>query len=128
MSSRRVLDATFQAAVEKLRIPAMGTEAVAPLLALLVNLVLRRRVLEVGMGYTTPFLAAALADVAEQVRAEARALAGKSQSYLANGAELDENWLHAEPPLARPGYYLDSYRPELVSVDVTGHVFFGVAG
>lgn len=117
MSSRRILDATFQAAVEKLRVPAMGTEAVAPLLASLINLVRPRRVLEVGMGYTTPFLAAALADVAEQVRAEARALAGKSQPYLANGAELDENWLHDEPALARPGYYLDSYRPELVSVD-----------
>lgn len=117
MSIHRVFSPDFQVAVEKLRIPGMGTEAVAPLLALLINLVRPQRVLEVGMGYTTPFLAAALAEVAEQIAGEARTLAAKSRPYLTEGTELDEQWLNAEPPLARPEFYLNCYRPELVAVD-----------
>src|SRR4051812_22245345 len=60
----------FRAAVERLRVPGMGTEVVAPMLALLIQVVRPQRVLEVGMGYTTPFLVRALAEVEDQVRAE----------------------------------------------------------
>src|SRR5258708_29293140 len=95
----------------------MGTEAVAPLLAALVQLVRPSRVLEVGMGYTTPFLAAALADVEERVRAESEALSRKTTPYLANGVELDDAWLAAEPSLVTPAFYLKPYRPRLVAVD-----------
>jgi hypothetical protein len=68
----------------------MGTEAVASLLAAVIKLVRPRRVLEVGMGYTTPFLAAGLAEVEEQVRVESLALAGKTRPYLADGTKLDD--------------------------------------
>ena len=58
MSAREV---AFRRAVSRLRVSVAGTEAVAPLLAALIELRRPRRVLEVGMGYTTPFLAEALA-------------------------------------------------------------------
>ncbi|AUI61643.1 class I SAM-dependent methyltransferase [Amycolatopsis sp. BJA-103] len=117
MSPQRTDSAEFRAAVERLRVPGMGTESVGPLLKSLVHLVRPRRVLEVGMGYTTPFLAGALAEVEELVRAESEALAAKSRPYLDREGELDETWLNEEPPLARPDYYLEPYRPTLVAVD-----------
>lgn len=95
----------------------MGTELVAPILAMLVRFARPRRVLEVGMGYTTPFLAAALAEVERQVRAEAQALAGKTQAYLDAEIALDEQWLNAEPALLAPAFYRDQYRATLVAVD-----------
>jgi len=107
----------FLAAVETLRVPGMGTEAVAPFLAALVRLHRPRRVLEVGMGYTTPFLAAALAGVAEDVRAESRALAAKSRAYVGGAADLDDGWLDAEPALLHPTFYLEPFQPRLVAVD-----------
>ncbi|WP_410580497.1 hypothetical protein [Amycolatopsis sp. lyj-108] len=117
MSPQRTDSVEFRAAVERLRVPGMGTESVGPLLKSLVHLVRPRRVLEVGMGYTTPFLAGALAEVEELVRAESEALAAKSRRHLDGEGELDETWLNEEPPLARPDYYLEPYRPTLVAVD-----------
>lgn len=110
-------DAELAAAVEKLRVPGMGTEAVAPLLASLVRFYRPQRVLEIGMGYTTPFLAAALADAEEQARAESRALAAKSRAHLEGGAPLDDTWLYADPALLSPSFYLAPYRPRFVAVD-----------
>jgi len=107
----------FAAAVAPPRVPGMGTEAVAPLLADLVRLVRPRRVLEVGMGYTTPFLAAALAEVARRAEAESRALAAKTRRHLAGGAPLDDAWLLADPPLAHPASHLEPYRPVFVALD-----------
>ncbi|MFD7614918.1 hypothetical protein [Streptomyces sp. NPDC059828] len=113
---RRTPDA-FDTAVSRLRVPGMGTEVVAPLLANLVRMTRPRRVLEVGMGYTTPFLAAALAESEALFEEESAALAAKTRPYLDGGAELDETWLNAEPPLAVPAQYLEPYRPRLVAVD-----------
>lgn len=110
-------DERFRAAVAQLHVPMMGTETVAPLLATLIKLVRPQRVLEVGMGYTTPFLAAALAEVAEQVRAESAALAAKTRPYLESGEPLTEEWLNAEPALLAPGFYHTEYTPRLVAVD-----------
>lgn len=110
-------DGGFRTAVGKLRVPGMGTEVVAPLLATLVQLHRPRSVLEVGMGYTTPFLAGALRDVESQVAAESEALTAKTRPYLADGTELDESWLYAEPALATPSFYLEPYRPSFVAVD-----------
>lgn len=107
----------FRRAVAPLRVPGAGTEAVAPLLASMVALLRPRTVLEVGMGYTTPFLAAALRDVEDQARTESAALAQKSAPYLADGTRLDDEWLEAEPPLAAPEFYLEPYRPVFVAVD-----------
>ncbi|ONI91072.1 hypothetical protein ALI22I_09830 [Saccharothrix sp. ALI-22-I] len=104
----------FRAAVEGLRVPEMGTEAVAPLLADLVRFTRPQRVLEVGMGYTTPFLAAALADVERRAEAESAALAAKTRAH---GAQLDQDWLHRDPALLNPGFYREPYRTTLVAVD-----------
>ncbi|MFD4375308.1 hypothetical protein [Streptomyces sp. NPDC058486] len=107
----------FARAVARLRVPGMGTEAVAPLLAGLIRMTRPRRVLEVGMGYTTPFLAAALAEVREQADEESRLLAAKTRPYLGSGAPLDDDWLRAAPALAAPASYLEPYRPRFVAVD-----------
>lgn len=113
----RPTDERFRAAVEELRVPAMGTEAVAPLLHGLLRLVRPRRVLEVGMGYTTPFLAAALSENVADTEEQARALAEKTRRHLDGGAPLDDAWLYGEPALLAPGYYRTGYRPRLVAVD-----------
>ena len=113
----RLFTDNFRIAVEKLRVPGAGTEVVAPLLSAMIQLARPRRVLEVGMGYTTPFLAAALADLEDQSRTESSALAGKTRPYLADGTDLDEGWLYAEPALLTPTFYLEPYRTQFVAVD-----------
>ncbi|SBT65694.1 Methyltransferase domain-containing protein [Micromonospora sediminicola] len=116
----RVVDVSeeaFRAAVDKLRVPGMGTEVLAPLLNALVRFHRPRRVLEIGMGYTTPFLVAALASVEEEVSAEARGLADKSRSYVEGGTDLDDAWLYTEPAMLAPSYYLTPYRSRFVAVD-----------
>ncbi|MEV4947956.1 class I SAM-dependent methyltransferase [Streptomyces sp. NPDC053755] len=107
----------FRSAVARLSVPGMGTEVVGPLLANLIQLLRPRRVLEVGMGYTTPFLAAALADAEKTVAAESLALAAKTREHLAAGRALDDAWLLAEPPLVTPSLHLEPYRPRLAAVD-----------
>jgi predicted O-methyltransferase YrrM len=113
----RTSDERFRAAVARLYVPVMGTEAVGPLLAALLKLVRPQRVLEVGMGYTTPFLAAALGEIAEEVRTESPALAAKTNPYLETGAPLGEEWLNVKPSLLAPEFYCTEYRPRLVAVD-----------
>lgn len=111
-----IFDDKFHAAVEPLRVAGAGTEAAGPWLAALVGLVRPRNVLEVGMGYTTPYLAAALASAAEQTRLESAALAAKSRRALA-GDGLGDDWLFAEPALAAPDFHLSGYQPRMVAVD-----------
>ncbi|MFD7667727.1 hypothetical protein [Streptomyces sp. NPDC059788] len=110
-------DREFRDAVERLRVPGMGTEAVAPLLANLVHLLRPRRVLEVGMGYTTPFLARALSEVEELIAEEAAGLARKTAPYVREGSALDDAWVDAEPALLVPSSYREPYQPRLVAVD-----------
>ncbi len=117
MVPQRVFDARFQTAVRRLRTAGAGTEVMAPLLAMLVQLLRPRRVLEVGMGYTTPFLAAALAEVREQACVESAGLAEKTRRELAAGNALGETWLLAEPPLVSPEFHLGPYEPRLVAMD-----------
>jgi predicted O-methyltransferase YrrM len=93
----------FVAAVRPLFVPEMGTETTAPLLYWLVRFLRPRRVLEVGMGYTTPFLAQALQDNMAAIEAE-RAL-------------LDVAGTEDERPLARPDYYERPYEPALICID-----------
>lgn len=113
----RISDDTFRTAVQKLWAPGAGTEVVAPLLASMVELCRPARVLEVGMGYTTPFLAAALDEIEDRIRVESQGLARKTQPYLADGIELDETWLKTQPELVNPSFYLEPYRPIFVAVD-----------
>ncbi|MFH0241961.1 class I SAM-dependent methyltransferase [Streptomyces sp. HK10] len=117
MPREAAADRRFRNAVERLRMPGMGTEVVAPLLASLIHLVRPHRVLEIGMGHTTPFLARALAEAEEQAAAEADGLARKTLPYLEDGRELDEDWVQAEPALLVPSRYLEPYRPKLVAID-----------
>jgi predicted O-methyltransferase YrrM len=113
----RLTDERFHAAVETLRVPAMGTDAVAPLLHALLKMVRPQRVLEVGMGYTTPFLARALAEIAEETLTHGPALAAKTRPYLDSGTPLDDEWMYGEPALLAPDFYNAAYRPKLVAVD-----------
>lgn len=117
MFSAMATDPAFREAVERLRVPGMGTEVVAPLLEHLVHLVRPRRVLEVGMGYTTPFLARALADVAVRHADEAEGLAAKTRPYAAQGLPVDESWIEAEPSLLVPAAYREEFRPVFAAVD-----------
>lgn len=57
-----MLDRDFLGTVEPLYSPVMGTEAMAPLLYSLIRFERPRNLLEVGAGYTTPFILKALAD------------------------------------------------------------------
>ncbi|MBT0772350.1 class I SAM-dependent methyltransferase [Kineosporia sp. J2-2] len=107
----------FRSAVAGLEVPGMGTEVVGPFLANLVALLRPERVLEVGMGYTTPFLAGALADQRRLAAAEESALAAKTSHHLARSGELGEEWLLDRPPLLAPASYLEPYRPSLVAID-----------
>lgn len=117
MRAAKVTDERFRTAVESLRVPAMGTDAVAPWLHALLKLVRPQRVLEIGMGFTTPFLAAALAEIAEETEAQAEALAAKTRRHLDGGAPLDDKWMYDAPALLAPEFYASAYRPRLVAVD-----------
>jgi predicted O-methyltransferase YrrM len=57
-------DLKFQETVQDLLVPGMGTENIGLLLYSLVHMTRSWRILEVGLGYTTPFLAQALKDLA----------------------------------------------------------------
>lgn len=97
-----MIDNDFMETVATLSVPEMGTDATAPLLYWLIRTVRPQRVLEVGMGYTTPFLAKALHDNATAVELE--------RSRLDNpAAELQ--------PLAYPSYYEQPHDPRLICVD-----------
>lgn len=82
----------------------MGTESAAFLLYGLVKMARPRNVLEVGLGYTTPFLACALADAREEFEADRELLADPDQ---------DEPRLN----VLIPPYYKEDYRPRLHAID-----------
>lgn len=82
----------------------MGTEAAAFVLYGLVRMARPRNVLEVGLGYTTPFLACALADAREEFEADRRLLADPGQ---------DDPRLE----VLIPPFYRQDYRPRLIAID-----------
>ncbi len=84
------LSERFRAIAGTLEIPISGTENMIDLLCTLIRLRRPRRIVEIGMGYTTPFIAAAVAEVTELAAAESLALAEKSRPYVANGKALDD--------------------------------------
>lgn len=100
-----MIDDAFFAAVKRLFVPEMGTDSVAPLLYWLVRMLRPRTVLEVGMGYTTPFLARALDDNAAAIVTE---------QGMIEASSPDQN---PELPLARRAYYDEAYEPRLVCID-----------
>ncbi|MFD4831265.1 hypothetical protein ACFWPV_15630 [Streptomyces uncialis] len=98
-----MLHSDFASSVKSLHVPEMGTESVAPLLYWLLRTTRPQCVLEVGMGYTTPFLAKALIDNKEAIRQE-RELLGTPE-----GSECQ--------PLAYGDYYNEPYEPKLICLD-----------
>ena len=98
------LDTKFHQAVAPLFVPGMGTEHVGPLLYTLIRMTRPRSVLEVGLGYTSPFLAQALKDnLAED--AEDRAV-------LAKAPEDDQR-----RTVLRAEFFAQPYAPRLHAID-----------
>jgi hypothetical protein len=83
------VDRDFMDAVQELYVPSMGSDVMAPLLYSLIRFVRARTVLEVGMGYTTPFIARALKDNDDAFRAERSAVIRKSDAYLRDVDAMD---------------------------------------
>jgi len=98
-----MLDSTFLEAVKPLLSPWTGTELMAPLLYMLARFTRARTVLEGGSGYTTPFLAKALADNAHAVEEERRAMQQKTARYV---ADLDA--MQGTPAPVEPGTQVGS--------------------
>ncbi|MEL0106494.1 MAG: class I SAM-dependent methyltransferase [Rhodospirillaceae bacterium] len=98
------LDKRLFDAAEELYTPGMGTEHVAPMLYSLVRMTRPRRVLEVGLGYTSPFLAQALHDNLAEIRHDKKILSGK-----------DEN--SKRKAVLVPDYYEKDYDPSLIAID-----------
>ncbi len=127
-----MIDAEFLEATTGLMQPGMGTELMGPLLYQLIRSTRPRRVLEVGIGYTTPFILKALAENSEDFERERRALLEKTRKALlaldrtpsptrAETARIVNAWLAAEPLLANPEFYLEPYCPKLHAIDNRTH-------
>ena len=67
-------DREFYETVENLRTAGMGTENVAPFLYSLIRMTRSWRLMEVGLGYTTPFMAKALMDMAAEFEVDRKLL------------------------------------------------------
>jgi predicted O-methyltransferase YrrM len=123
------LDGEFLRAVAPLRSADMGTELMGPLLYSLIRSTRPVRLLEVGMGYTTPFILAALADNAADAERERQALVDKTTDAVirlsgAGGTErpqVIDDWVRADPALARPAFYHAPHAPRLHAIDLLNH-------
>ena len=98
------LDARFYQAVEPLYFAGMGTEHAAPLLYSLIRMTRPRRLLEVGLGYTTPFIVQGLQDNVEEF--------GADRDILGAAGVDDERRL-----TLKPAYYESDYTPKLHGID-----------
>ena len=98
------IDRKFLDECKRLFEPGMGTESAAFLLYGLVRMMRPRNALEVGLGYSTPFLACALADAREEFEADRDLLADPDQD---------------DPRLAMliPPFYSQDYQPSLHAID-----------
>lgn len=103
----------FEREVARLARPEMGTERMGPLLHALVRSTRARAVLEVGMGYTTPFLAHALESNRLDFERARKMLVNKTRKM----ARLGDRWLVEAPALADPGYFVAGYQPSLTVID-----------
>lgn len=111
-----MLNPTFLDAVEPLREPKMGTERMAPLLHSLIRFTKPQRVLEIGAGYSTAFIAAALAE--------------NHRENLAiydhtSGRKMDGTGPH---PFALPPYFAHPQAPKLHTIDSMAHSYTTAGG
>jgi hypothetical protein len=100
------LDKEFWEAVGPLYVESMGTEAMAPVLYDLIRFVRPRKLLEVGVGYSTPFILQALKDNRDDFERE-KARVAQAQ--------------HAQGALLREAYFTDDYSPLLHAIDDMSH-------
>jgi predicted O-methyltransferase YrrM len=98
------LDKRLFDAAEELFSPGMGTEHVGPLLYSMVRMTRPKRVLEVGLGYTSPFLAQALKDNTEEIEHDKRILAGQEDDPKRKAVLV-------------PDFYETEYAPSLIAID-----------
>ena len=98
------MDRSFLDETQRLFEPAMGTESAAFLLYALARMVRLRNLLEVGLGYSTSFLALALRDAREECEADC--------ALLSAGEREDQRRLMLIPP-----YFERDYRPCLHAID-----------
>lgn len=125
------LDASFFNNVETLRAPRAGTELMGPLLYSLIRTTRPQNVLEVGMGYTTPFILQALQDNMKEYEDEKEELQKKNIIFIDALPEKDplkfsqntdnyilmDKWLDTSPALVSPAFYHSSYQPLLHAID-----------
>jgi len=124
------LNAKFFQVVEKLKAPRAGTELMGPLLYSLLRTTRPKNLLEVGMGYTTPFILEALKDNVTDIKNERDRLKIKNEKFLKAMRDVDEDftknskmlllldeWLEEEPALLSPAFYQNDYLPVLHAID-----------
>lgn len=99
-----MLDSKFLNAVARLKAPDLGTEHAAWLLYTIVRMTRPTRILEVGMGYTTPFLLRALADNVDEFAEDLHRLEARGEG---------------DPRLEvlLPEYHEKPYQPHMIGVD-----------
>jgi len=116
-----IVDAFFLRELEELRTPAGGTELVGPMLYALTRMLRPSSVLEVGAGYTTPFLALALTENLRDAASERAGVYRKAGDLLdvEMGSMPDggASWVLEAPALAWPAFYARPHEPLLVSID-----------
>ena len=98
------LDENFYKRAERLRITGMGTEHVATWLYSMVRMLRPRRVMEVGLGYTSPFIVQALRDNIDEYRADLEIVEGRVE----NQERLD---------VLNRDFYSIPYLPKLYAID-----------
>ena len=98
------LNDNFYKTVERLKVTGMGTEHVAVFLYSLIRMLRPKNVLEVGLGYTSPFMAQALKHNIEEVNGDKQILEGniedEERKFLLNN-----------------NFFRDEYKPRLIAID-----------
>ena len=109
----------FLSQTASLNSPLSGTEHLAPLLYSLIRSLRPRSVVEFGMGYTTPFIAQALANNQQDVKQELAQLITKTQqAYQSEETpEAQKDWFLSQPTGADPRFYEQGYQPMLYAFD-----------
>jgi hypothetical protein len=101
----------------------MGTETLAPLLYYFLRFTRPRTVLELGAGYTTPFIARALLDNRRDFPRDRAALVDKIHKFDAQGSTPQDaaawNAFYEQAPVAvpAPAYYAGDYASAFTVVD-----------
>lgn len=103
------LDDRFYESVKPLLHPGMGTENVGPMLYSLIRMTRPKNILEVGMGYSTPFMASALHDNLSEIESDAAILKKSTQSRSDGEITRSE--------ILNTTYYKNEYNPYIHAID-----------